>query len=570
FQTVASNPAAMGLLYQGAATISGVAFGEGALQQFVSAAKLTPEAQRQFFLSVMEDPTKAFTSLFNDKTVPNPAITGLALSIDASKVTDSALRTKIQEFQTLAADPQKLEGTRRVVQEVGREVAEAFGRDPIGTLVAQSNKDSPITGEKLAALAVAGGDAKNPLIKALQDKTTADQVITLVKTMEAQRTGSFTQLATLLTDPAIKTAAGQARFGVYIKESGQQETIFKFMEQLPASFIAPGEVAKLRQKIDTTTAPQLTAYANALDSFSGDKKAEAAFKEVAGKLQNNNLPAALPLLMDDALRARLITTNTQGESEVNATLANLIKVSIDPASGRIPETRTKQAVDFLTAGGNKNLTAMLTLIDTIDKNTGSEDPKQQAKERRADATNTKAMNFLLQLAIGNKPAADKETIQAISALFSKQENVEAFGNFLETIDVSTLSPQQQAFLNVLKTEWYKDTNRDGKFDPKQATLAGFGLGFSGDGGLAAYLANPELAARIFNSTKFWDVAKRAVTGLLVNPAGDISRDWAMYNELKPIREAAAKLEVTPAEAISPPTRTDTPLVMAASSAPATR
>jgi hypothetical protein len=209
-------------------------------------------------------------------------------------------------------------------------------------------------------------------------------------------------------------------------------------------------------------------------------------------------------------------------------------------------------------------------LSISDKNTGSEDPKQQAKERRADATNTKAMNFLLQLAIGNKPAADKETIQAISALFSKQENVEAFGNFLETIDVSTLSPQQQAFLNVLKTEWYKDTNRDGKFDPKQATLAGFGLGFSGDGGLAAYLANPELAARIFNSTKFWDVAKRAVTGLLVNPAGDISRDWAMYNELKPIREAAAKLEVTPAEAISPPTRTDTPLVMAASSAPATR
>lgn len=539
FQRVASNPAAMGLLYQGAATISGVAFGEGALQQFVSAAKLTPEAQRLLFAGFIDNPQQALQNIFTNKNIPDAALVGLARNIDVSK-SDESLKADITKFTALAADPAKLKETRQAVQDLGAERIAAFKQDPIRALVTESTRPTnPITGTQLAALAQVGGDQNNLLINAIKDPAMAGEVIGFVKAMEENNPGSFTALATKLANPAILTEAGQARFAAYVKSSPQKDRILDFMDKLPTSVLETGAAAKLREAVNTKTLQQLTAYADTLDSL-GDTRAQNALK---GALKNNNLAAALPLLMDDALRAKLITRNDQGESTVNAALANLIKVSIEPVRPRTSPTENQKAFNFLTAGGNKNLNAMLTLIDTIDKNTGND--KDAKAEQAADAANAKAMNFMIQLATGKKPAADSATIQAISTLFRKKENVDAFQKFLNNLDLNTLPPQQRAFVKVLKDNWYIDRNRNGQFDAANVLL-------SLDSGLAAFLAHRASAGVILEQA----------TGRL-GSFGDwmnVPVSFLTDPSLKAIREAAAKLEVTPDQPSSLPNRASLPRV----------
>jgi len=526
FQTVASNPAAMGLLYQGAATISGVAFGEGALQQFVSAAKLTPEAQRLLFAGFIDNPQQALQNIFTNKNIPDAALVGLARNIDVSK-SDESLRADITKFSALADDPTKLKETRQAVQDLGAERIAAFKQDPIRALVTEATRPTnPITGTQLAGLAKVGGDQNNLLINAIKDPTKAGEVIGFVKKMENQRPGSFTNFMGIVQSADLNTPQGQARIINYINQSDPEEgqIIKNFLQQ---STLLTNDVKTNLSKLFSQPREAIAAQVKLVADSKLTQADIDALQAAAHKLQaNGNAQPILSLLMQDDFRSRLVT-GADDTIDVDRPIQQIRTV--------IAAHNSSKAID---------LAAIYNLAVQIDKNTGND--KDAKAEQAADAANAKAMNFMIQLATGKKPAADSATIQAISTLFSKKENVDAFQKFLNNLDLNTLPPQQRAFVKVLKDNWYIDRNNNGQFDA--ASL----LPTSSDSGLAAFLANRATAGVILEQA----------TGRL----GSLG-DWMIvpFNfltdpSLKAIREAAAKLEVTPAQPSSLPNRASLPRV----------
>jgi hypothetical protein len=534
FGQIWSNPDAKALLLRGASMASSVGFrGDGAraLETFFNQPNMNVEAQRTLMLAMAENPVQALSDLASTQLKPGgqamdpTAIQNLAAVIDPASVATES-RQALQLISQNGA--QIITNIRQLPEPTRLAIAAGGAQAKIGVIsYLASPHATPEIVASIANTASADQLPNGPMRQLLSNEAGAQSVIALGRGLGSQ---VFTPLATSLASGKFEVAGITAQN-------------YPVLKKFAAEVVALSENGKpLAEWNNPQNAGHAALSTLRLVKDSDFKTFDAVAKVYAGmnesgraaiaRLQQANTQgqqAVVAALFDDNTRAALMTPGNR------AALGTLI--STLPATGGSPLAR----ITPQSGSGDQNLTAMLTLIDTIDKNTGSD--RNAAEERRADATNAKAMNFLLQFAIGNKPAADKETIQAVSALFSKQENVEAFGNFLKTIDVRNLTQPQQAFVQVLKDNWYIDSNNNGTFDAAESSL----FLTSHDSGLAAYLANPNAAGIILKNATG---KSGGILEWMSIPLGSFVSDPS----LKAIREAAAKLVEGTAQAVSPPTK----------------
>ncbi|MFO0110723.1 MAG: hypothetical protein ACK52W_09390, partial [Alphaproteobacteria bacterium] len=211
FQRVAnSNPAAMGLLYQGAATISGVAFkGDGtkALETFFNQPNMNVEAQRTLMLAMAENPVQALSDLASAKLKPGgqamdpTAIQNLAAAIDpASVATESR-----QALQQISQNGAQIITNMRQLPEPTRQAIAAGGEQAkIGVIsYLASPQATPETVASIAKTASADQLPNGPMRQLLSNEAGAQSVIALGRGLGSQ---VFTPLATSLASGKFEVA----------------------------------------------------------------------------------------------------------------------------------------------------------------------------------------------------------------------------------------------------------------------------------------------------------------------------------------------------------------------------
>jgi hypothetical protein len=526
FGKIWNNPDAKALMLRGASMASGVGFrGDGAavLDKFLTDSKLDTDTQRTLFVGFMENPQKALNDIFTNKTIPTAALRALGQGIDASQ-SDEKLRAGIVKFQTLAANEQSFERARTVSRKLTPEETAALTNPDtrVKTLAALVTRQTdPFTGEEIAELMAASTDT-SPIAKLLSNPTRAKNVISFIKAVGAE---DFTTLAGSLAGAAAGSGQKASPFLDIFKDQNRTQALIAFHNTIGkdnfnqlASHIPqiPQSGVQIVELIERLTPPQqqsTIAFFKTLPD--GDKLVEnletlrnlpppqrAAAASIAAGLSpeaTRSILAALPsknqpiafehvvgLLMNDEIRGSL-----QGKEEALSTLL----------TSRVPQDMRP----FVTP---ENLSVILKLADSIDNNTGG--AKGSSVEHDADTRNARVIGLLVNLAQG-KTALDGKNIDQVAndlaAVMKDQKHVEAFREFLNNFDSSALPEPKKKFFSTLKANWWNDVNRDSAFDARvkvsnlSLSMPGFQEPAYGDGGIAAFLANPEAAKILLEYVK---------------------------------------------------------------------
>jgi hypothetical protein len=239
----------------------------------------------------------------------------------------------------------------------------------------------------------------------------------------------------------------------------------------------------------------------------------------------------LSLLMDDEIRQALAAKTAE--------LATLLQ-------GRVPQN----AQPLVT---QRNLDAMFKLVEVIDRTTGGDQ-----NEQAADARNTRVIRTLVGIANGDRPVGELRTLgREIAEVMNNQERVVAFREFLEGFDITGLDARHQRVFEVLREKWWNDVIPDRIFQPRQNGKGTMQDKSYGDGGLAAFLANPE-AARIlleFISTGTTTTPRVANNLGLAEARGLLGLGTpAIHSDLEALRDVLAPVTTPPASVSLPPVR----------------
>ena len=548
FATIMQNPQNRALIYR-AAPLAAAAAGirvtdpQAFTQGLTSALTQLPPPQQAAFFTALANPAQAgaaMQSLYFDRRVPPPALFAMVQSIDASSVQPPA-RDTLSMLQGRPAgtpvptEPAALQTAltnftqrRDAVQQMGAPTMDALRRagatpqDQIRTIAeAVTRRNNPITAEHLTTLVgmvpppATGAAPEHPAIAMLRNRDAAKNLVRFIQ-VPSVGANNFTHLATtLLAGGGAATAGGastllrdifgdRARTDALINlhntlGAEKFNEIVPLMVQQPLPILQIAEILGGLDPVQKTAAltfvrtlPNGAGLVSGLEqlmTLSPEQQQALAgiMNGMAPQLQERLLPQLqvlfaergqidterlLTLLMDDDLRQALAQKTTE--------LATLLQ-------GRVPQN----AQPLVT---QRNLDAIFKLIHTIDRTTG--DNTNQQTEQAADRRNTEVIRTLVGIATGERPAGDLHTLgREIAVVMNGQERVVAFREFLQSFDTTSLDARQKGVFNAIKENWWTDVDRNGQFQPRQNGRGTMQDQSYGDGGLAAFLANPE-AARI--------------------------------------------------------------------------
>jgi hypothetical protein len=503
-------------------------------QGLTSALTPLPPPQQAAFFTALANPDQpgaagAMMRLYYDSRVPSAALIGMVRNITVADSAPEALRGDIASLQRAASNPQQFENQRRTVQEVGQQtVAGLLNPQTRITALAEAatRQNNRITGAQIATLmgpAEQATPAEPPIYQLLRDPEHADNVLSFIRTVGAE---NFPRLANQVMQAPGQTAAGsspatepspmatafldifkdqrrtealirlhgtlgEANFNSLVMLMGrptlpvremtalvsrlpmeQQRALVSFVETLPNG---RGLAANINSLITLPQAQQ-QAFATILQGLP-DEAINKLLPLLHSSGNQLNVERIMTLLMDDEIR--------RGLTGKEAALSALLVPRLPPAM---------QA--FATP---ENLAATLRLANAIDTNTGSTSNTQA--EAAADKRNAQVIGLMMNLAQGNRSALEGQDITAlggaIAEVMREQKHVEAFREFLESFDTTSLDARQQRVFNAIKEKWWTDVNGDRQFQPRRQGQGNGNMQHTsyGDGGLAAFLANPE-AARI--------------------------------------------------------------------------
>ena len=534
FTQIMQNQQNRALIYRAAplAAGAGISIQNGrAFSQHLSAAleRVSFEDQRRLFLE-LGDPDKAagaMMRLYYNPRVPSAALTGMAQSITVADSAPEELRQNIRVLQSAASNPQQFQTQRRTVQEVGQETVAGLlnpQRRIVALAEAAMRLNNPINGEQIAALmgpAESSTPAEPPINQLLRDKQHADNVLSFIRAVGApefqrlagqivpapaspatgaatttqpsamatafldifrdeRRTGAlislhstlgaenFNRLVGLMGRPALPVREMAALVGTLALP--QQQALVRFVENLPDG----QQIAAGINSLITLPQPQQQALTTILPGLP-DGAIDRLLPLLGGGGNQLNFERMMTLLMDDEIR--------RGLTGKEAALSALLTPRLPPAM---------QA--FATP---QNLAATLRLVNAIDTNTGSGTDAEA--ERAADSRNAGVIELLMNLAQGNRSALQGQDVaalgRAIAEVMREQTHVVAFRQFLRDFNTNGLTPDQRRIFGMLEQNWWNDVIPDGIFQPRRQ---GQGDGnilhpSYGDGGLAAFLANPDSA-----------------------------------------------------------------------------
>ena len=545
FTQIMQNPQNRALIYRAAPLAAGAAgiqvTNPQVFTQALTAAltPLPPPQQAQIF-SDLANPAKAgeaMQRLYFDRRVPAQALFAMVQSIDpgTSTTMQPSVRDALLQGRpsgapaptgpALQAALTNFTQRREAVQQMGAQTIDALTRtdaspqDKIRAIAeALTRSANPITAAHLTTLVgmvppPTGNAAPEPAaIAMLRNPGTVNNLVRFIQEPSVGA-NNFTHLATTLlaSGTAATTGGASALLHGIFSDANKTNALIafhntlgaaKFNEIVPLVAQQPppihqiaGILGDLNQQQKTaalafvrtltngdslasglgqlmTLTPQqrnaLTGIMNGM-SHPMQERLLPQLQALFGENGQINTERLLSLLMDDEIRQALAAKTAE--------LATLLR-------GRVPQN----AQPLVTP---RNLGAMFRLVEVIDRTTGG-----GATEQAADAKNTRVIRTLVGIANGDRPVGELRTLgREIAEVMNNQERVVAFREFLEGFGVTGLDERHQRVFGVLREKWWNDVNGDEIFQPRQNGNGNIRNTSYGDGGLAAFLANPD-AARI--------------------------------------------------------------------------
>jgi|GEM_PF-5241407 len=520
FSTIWANADSRALLIDGASLASGITFGENnaALATFLGT---EPAAARSLMTSFMNNPETALTTLINDPNVSSASLYNLLSS--ASAGTDSPFAASLQNFRDIAPNLEAFTVMRTNIQEIGQERMDAFAApgNAITALVTYAAPDAEnrLTAANLQGLARAArlsGAEVSPYVLTIMEQH-GQPLLDLISNLGTQDFQRFTTLLETAgreipadaTDAAAQQTARTAARGQLLRFIGENpERRAHIMGFL--NVVSPSLPADLRASLTEITSLSPTVAVNAgtaLEALNLDAATEQSLLAAMETAKNGNYTDLATLLLRDSQGQVNVRQLIRSNPTVLAALANI--------AGDVPENANygqRASAAFLTGGGATNISALLTLIDTIDNKTGLQYRNSQGQaiaqdEAQADQRTARVVSFLIRLSSGQATAEELEQrgandttlIEDISRRMNDINVVNAMQTFLNTADVSNMTPAQRGLFNTLKDTFFIDSNHDGRMQRREGTFNPLRLLDHSDDGLAPYLADPDHAAIVLRA-----------------------------------------------------------------------